>query len=469
MSKVNFLFSLDVKEGRLLGEDMNFNNSLELVQSQKLIMTTQLKQSLNILNMSKLELEEEIKKESEENPLLEVEKNNEINWEEYIKNIGNSRPIDKSELYYNSDDDLNLDNIIKNTPNLYENLHLQINLYKINKKDKEICDYIIDSLDEDGYLRIDEKEIINEFNINKDIFENCLEIIQQLEPIGVGARNLSECLIIQIRNLGIDNKLLETIVYKDLDLIGKNKYKEITKKYNISMQKCINIIDIIKTLDPRPGRICSVENSVYVQPDVIVEKIEDEFVVYINESDNLKIRISNFYEEILKNSKYDESAKNYIKEKLNSATRLVKSIESRKSTILKIAQEIVKNQKDFFEKGEKYIKPMKMKDIAQNLDFHESTISRGVNEKYMMTPFGLYKFKYFFSNALETNDDNLTSSVSIKKIIQDMIKSENKKKPLSDDQISKILNDKGINVARRTVAKYREELGILSSSKRKLY
>lgn len=469
MSKVNFLFSLDVKEGRLLGEDMNFNNSLELVQSQKLIMTTQLKQSLNILNMSKLELEEEIKKESEENPLLEVEKNNEINWEEYIKNIGNSRPIDKSELYYNSDDDLNLDNIIKNTPNLYENLHLQINLYKINKKDKEICDYIIDSLDDDGYLRIDEKEIINEFNINKDIFENCLEIIQQLEPIGVGARNLSECLIIQIRNLGIDNKLLETIVYKDLDLIGKNKYKEITKKYNISMQKCINIIDIIKTLDPKPGKICSVENSVYVQPDVIVEKIEDEFVVYINESDNLKIRISNFYEEILKNSKYDESAKNYIKEKLNSATRLVKSIESRKSTILKIAQEIVKNQKDFFEKGEKYIKPMKMKDIAQNLDFHESTISRGVNEKYMMTPFGLYKFKYFFSNALETNDDNLTSSVSIKKIIQDMIKSENKKKPLSDDQISKILNDKGINVARRTVAKYREELGILSSSKRKLY
>ncbi|WP_286316960.1 RNA polymerase factor sigma-54 [Romboutsia ilealis] len=469
MSKVNFLFSLDVKEGRLLGEDMNFNNSLELVQSQKLIMTTQLKQSLNILNMSKLELEEEIKKESEENPLLEVEKNNEINWEEYIKNIGNSRPIDKSELYYNSDDDLNLDNIIKNTPNLYENLHLQINLYKINKKDKEICDYIIDSLDDDGYLRIDEKEIINEFNINKDIFENCLEIIQQLEPIGVGARNLSECLIIQIRNLGIDNKLLETIVYKDLDLIGKNKYKEITKKYNISMQKCINIIDIIKTLDPKPGRICSVENSVYVQPDVIVEKIEDEFVVYINESDNLKIRISNFYEEILKNSKYDESAKNYIKEKLNSATRLVKSIESRKSTILKIAQEIVKNQKDFFEKGEKYIKPMKMKDIAQNLDFHESTISRGVNEKYMMTPFGLYKFRYFFSNALETNDDNLTSSVSIKKIIQEMIKSENKKKPLSDDQISKILNDRGINVARRTVAKYREELGILSSSKRKLY
>lgn len=272
-----------------------------------------------------------------------------------------------------------------------------------------------------------------------------------------------------MRNFGIDNELLETIVSKDLDLIGKNKYKEITKKYNISMQKCVNLINIIKTLDPKPGRVCSDEKSVYVQPDVVVEEIEDEFVVYTNESDNLKIRISNFYKEILKNSKSDESTKNFIKEKLNSATGLVKSIESRKSTILKIAQEIVKTQKDFFEHGEKYIKPMKMKDIAQNLDFRESTISRGVNGKCMLTPFGIYEFKYFFSSALETDYDNLTSSIIIKKIIQETIKSENNKKPLSDDQIAKILNDSGINIARRTVAKYREELGILSSSKRKRY
>ena len=427
---------------------MNFNNSLELTQSQKLIITMQLKQSLNILNMSKLELEEEIKREYEENPLLEVEKSSEVDWEKYIKNIENSRPSYKNELYYNYDNDINLENIIKNTYSLYENLHLQVSLYKINKIEKEICDYIIDSLDEDGYLRIDEKYIIDELNITNSLFEMCLKIVQQLEPVGVGARNLSECLIIQMRNLGIDNALLETIVSKDLDLIGKNKYKEITKKYNISMQKCVNLINIIKTLEPKPGRVCSDEKSVYIQPDVIVEKIEDEFIVYINESDSLKIRISNFYKEILKNSKYDESTKNFIKEKLNSATGLVKSIESRKSTILKIAKEIVKNQKDFFDKGEKYIKPMKMKDI---------------------TPFGIYEFKYFFSSALETNYDNLASSVSIKRMIQETIKSENKKKPLSDDQISKILNDRGINIARRTIAKYREELGILSSSKRKQY
>ena len=448
---------------------MNFSNSLELTQSQKLIITTQLKQSLNILHMSKLELENEINKEMQENPLLEVDKSSEINWEEYIKNIESSRPIDKNELYYNSDNDINLENIIKSTYNLYENLHLQISLYKLSKIEKETCDYIIDSLDEDGYLRIDENEIKSELNIDDSIFEKSLEVIQQLEPIGVGARNLSECLIIQLRNLEIKNEVLEEIISKDLVLIGNNKYKDIVKKYNISMQKCINLINIIKTLDPKPGRICCNEKSIYVQPDVIVEKIENEFVVYTNESDSLKVRINNFYKEILKNSQYDKNAKNFIKEKLNSATILIRSIESRKSTILKIAQEIVKYQIEFFEYGESHIKPMKIKDIAETLEFHQSTISRGVNGKYMMTPFGIYEFKYFFSSALENYDDTLISSISIKNMIQDTIKSENKKKPLSDEQISKILNNRGINIARRTIAKYREELGILSSSKRKIY
>lgn len=448
---------------------MNFSNSLELTQSQKLIMTTQLKQSLNILHMSKLELENEINKEMQENPLLEVDKNSEINWEEYIKNIESSRSIDKNELYYNSDNDMNLENIIKSTYNLYENLHLQISLYKLSNIEKETCDYIIDSLDENGYLRIDENEIKSELNIDSNTFEKSLEIVQQLEPIGVGARNLSECLIIQLRNLGIKNEVLEEIIFNDLELIGNNKYKDIVKKYNISMQKCINLINTIKTLNPKPGRIYCDEKSVYIQPDVIVEKIENEFVVYTNESDSLKVRINNFYKEILKSSQCDKDAKSFIKDKLNSATGLIRSIESRKSTILKIAQEIVKYQQAFFEYGESHIKPMKMKDIADTLEFHESTISRGVNGKYMLTPFGIYEFKYFFSSALETYEETLTSSVSIKNMIQETIKSENKKKPLSDEQISKILNNRGINIARRTVAKYREDLGILSSSKRKKY
>ncbi|MDM9883977.1 RNA polymerase factor sigma-54 [Clostridioides difficile] len=448
---------------------MNFNNSLELTQSQKLIMTTQLKQSLSILNMSKLELEEEIKREAENNPLVEVEKSGEINWEEYIKDMDRSRRLDRTEISYNPDNEVNLENLVKYSSNLYEDLKFQISLYKLTDKELEVCEYIIDSLDEDGYLRTEEKVIVDTLKIDEELFEKCLISVQQLEPSGVGARSLSECLMIQMASLGIYNEILEEIVTKDLNLIANNKYKEISKKYNMSLQKCVELINIIKTLDPKPGRTCSVEKSVYIQPDVTVEKIDDEFIVYLNEKDSYQIRINSYYKDILKNSQSDESAKEFIKERLNSATGLMKNIESRKTTVLKIAEEIVKAQDEFLRKGTKYIKPLKMKDIAEKLEFHESTISRGVNGKYMLTPFGVYEFRYFFSSAIETENNEMASSTSIKKIIKETIKDENKKKPLSDDHISKLLKEKGINVARRTVAKYREELGIQSSSKRKEY
>ena len=448
---------------------MNFNNNLELTQSQKLVMTTQLKQSLNILNMSKLEVEDIILRESEENPLLEIDRSSEVNWEEYIANVEKSAHISKNELSYNLDNHRNLENMIKDSSNIYEHLKLQIGLYKLTNEEIDICEYIIDSLDKDGYLRIDESEIIKLLNIDKQIFDNCLEKIRQLEPSGVGARNLSECLIIQMRNLGLHNEILEEIVNKDLDLVASNKYKDISKKYNVPLKKCIDMINIIKTLNPRPAGSLSIEKSVYIQPDVIVEKIDDEFIVYTNSNDTCRIKINNFYKEVLKNAQSDKDAKDFIKEKLNSATGLIKNIESRKNTVLKIAEEIVKSQEDFFRKGIKYIKPMKMKDIADTLKFHESTISRGVNGKYMLTPFGLFEFKYFFSSSLDKNDGGVISSTSIKKIIQETIKGENKNKPLSDDKISKLLKEKGLNIARRTIAKYREELKIPSSSKRKQY
>lgn len=448
---------------------MNFNQNLELNQSQKLVMTTQLKQSLTMLNMSRLEVEEEIKREAEENPLLEYEKTSEIDWEAYIKDMDNYSQKNRLEINYNPDNDVDLENILKASNNIYEHLHQQINLYKLNEKEVEVCEYIIDSLDENGYLGVDEKEIIKQLNIDEIIFEECLAKIQQLEPSGVGARTLSECLVIQMHQLGLYNELLENIIFNDLELIANNKYKDISKKYSISIEQCSNLIKLIKSFDPKPGRYCSIERSVYVNPDVIVEKYEDEFIVRMNDNDGFKLRINNFYKEVLKNSQSDESAKNFIKEKLNSATGLMKNIESRKNTILKVAEEIVKIQEDFFRNGKKHIKPMKMKDIAEILDFHESTISRTVNGKYMLTPMGMFEFKYFFSSGIENSDNGTTSSTSIKMIIEEIINMENKKKPLSDDNISKILKDRGMNVARRTVAKYREELGILSSSRRKCF
>ena len=448
---------------------MNFNSRLELNQSQKLVMTTQLKQSLSILNMSRVELEEEIRKESEENPLLDIELKEEIDWEAYIKNIDTGY---KRELNYNPDNDLNLENMIKEDVNLYEHLSLQMGLYKLSKLEKEVCNYIIDSLDEDGYLRFSEKVMLNELkqlNIDEDVFLDCLKKVQQLDPIGVGARDLVECLILQVENSGDYDEDLINIIKEDLDLIASNKVKEISKKHKIPMQRCVNLVHKIKSLDPRPGRLCCSEKTVYVQPDVVVEKVDNEFIVYKNEKDSYMLKINNFYKEVLRNASSDNDAKEFIKSKLNSATNLVKNIQSRDHTILKIAQTIVSCQEEFFNKGPQFIKPLKLKDIAHIIDCHESTVSRGVNGKYMLTPFGVYEFKYFFSSSIETADDNSASSISIKKIIKDTIKCENKKKPLSDDQIAKLLNSKGVNIARRTVAKYREELGILSSSKRKQY
>lgn len=448
---------------------MNFNNGIELTQSQKLIMTANLRQSLEVLNMNRMELESEIVKELESNPLLDAEKNSEINWEQYIKDMENSRSFNRFENVFNGDSEVNLENIIKSNSNIYDDLKFQISLYKLDNLERMVCEYIIDSLDEDGYLHISDYEIIESLNIDVETFEECMHKVQNLEPSGVAARNLEECLIIQINNHGIFDEILESIIKQDLKLIASNKYKDICKKYKITLQECKRFAELIKDLNPKPceGYFNSSKESIYVQPDVIVEKIEDEFIAYLNERDSYKLKINNFYKEVLKNSQADKDAKDFIKERLNSALSLIKNIDSRKSTILKIAEIILKKQEGFFNKGAKYINPMTMKEVAEELSCHESTISRGVNGKYMLTPFGTYEFKYFFNSSLENDNNEAISSASIKNMIRDKIKAEKKDKPLSDDKIAKLLKEEGINVARRTVAKYREELGILSSSKRK--
>lgn len=449
---------------------MNFKNTLELNQSQKLILTTQLKQSLAILNMSRLEVEEEIRKESESNPLLEAERNDEgIDWEKYIKHMEsvNIRQ-DKNDAPYSSENAVDFENMIRSTSNLYDYLIDELKYFKLTFEEKRICKYIIDSLDEDGYLRINDKEIYDALRVDASLFRRCLDIVQQLDPPGIGARNISECLILQLERRGISNNIVENIIMNDLELIGRNKLKDIAKKYKISIEKCKEAIEIIRHLDPKPGRACSNDKCVYVQPDVIVDKIEGKYIVHTNEKDVYNIKINDFYRNMMTDKDSDKEAKEFIKERLNSAATLIKNIESRKSTILRIAEAIIDEQQEFIQKGEKYIKPMKMKDIADKLEIHESTVSRGVNGKYMLTPFGLYEFKFFFNAALETdNSSEGASSAGIKRDIKDIIDGENKKKPLSDDAISKMLKEKGVSVARRTVAKYREELGIPSSSRRK--
>ncbi len=446
---------------------MKINFSLDLNQSQKLILTKELKQSLEILNMNSYELEEVIIKENEENPTVEMEKKQEIDWEKYIRHMEGGRRENGEYKRYEEEEEFNIENIIKYNITLYEHLKEQINYYRLSGKDRKIIEYIIDSLDEDGYLRIDVKEIEKDVHMDEERILNNLKIVQSLDPSGVGARSLEECLLIQIKEKQMEDKLLEDIIREDLRLLGNKKYKEICKKYKIKIEECVRIHDMIKTLEPKPGRKYAAFKNKYITPDVIVEKVGEEFVLYLNEGTIPSIKINNFYKEVLRNIKEDPQAKEYIKEKLNAAANLMKNIESRKNTILKIANEILKEQKEFFERGNKYLKPLIMKDIAENLGFHESTVSRGVNGKYMLTPYGLYELKYFFSSGLKDGED--IAATSIKNIIKEIIDSENKKSPHSDQKICGLLNEKNINISRRTVAKYREELGIESSSKRKSY
>lgn len=443
---------------------MKINFGLELNQSQKLILTKQLKQSLDILNMSTQDLEELISKEKEENPVIEVDKNDDIDWEKYIDNMNNRIYNQTSSVNYDNED-YNIENMVKYNINLYEHLKNQISYYSLNEKDKEIVEYIIDSLDDQGYFKSDIDEVSNILKMTKENVMKNLKIVQTLEPSGIGASNIEECLIIQLKEKNIQDSILENIVQNDLKLLADKKYKEVCKKYKITMEKCVEIVKIIKMLDPKPGNRYTSSKNNYITPDVIVEKIGKEYEVYLKEKNTTNIKINKFYEEILKNSKDDENAKQYIKEKLNSAFNLVKNIESRKNTILKISKEIVKYQYEFFENGNKYLKPLILKDIAQNLEIHESTVSRGVNGKYMLTPHGIFELKYFFSSGLKQQED--IASTSIKTIIKEIIHSEDKKKPYSDSKICNLLKEKDINISRRTIAKYREELGIPSSSKRK--
>ncbi|WP_455542486.1 RNA polymerase factor sigma-54 [Intestinibacter sp.] len=450
---------------------MEIDYGLDLTQSQNLVMTTKLMQSLKILSMSTLELESEIKRQAEENPIIEIETKNDerqVDWEKYIKDIQKHTYKDKNEFAYNIDNEVNFENMIKSTQNLYDYLKNQIGYYKIDKDERKVCEYIIDSLDENGYLNAQNEEIIIEkLKIDSSIYNKCKEYVQLLEPNGVGGNNLEECLLIQLRNLDVKDKLLEQIIKEDLNSIGSRKIKLICKKYNISENQCMDYVQIIKNLDPKPGKIYNLNDVSYIKPDVIIKKVNDDFIIIANEFNDINIQINSFYEKILNNKNSDKEAKEFVKDRLDGALSLIKNIQNRKCTTIKIANSILNKQKDFFEKGLDYIKPMKMQEVADELELHQSTISRGVNGKYMLTPFGMFEFKYFFSNGLETKGTEDVSAISIKKFIRDTIKNEDKSKPLSDEKIKVLLNDQGINMARRTVAKYREELGILPSSKRK--
>lgn len=447
---------------------MKINFSMDIRQTQKLQMTRELKQAIELLNMNTQEVESIIIEEIKENPTLEVESKDDVDWSKYIDDMKTISNYSQGNSFDEDENDNSPENYIKAPVNIYDYLENEISALNLDKDEKEIAYYIIERVNDSGYFVSDIDECIGVLGVSEKEFLDVLRKVQSIEPTGICARNLKECLLLQLEKMYDEDDIVVQLVEHELENIAAKKYQLIQKKYKLKEQELSEAIKVIKSLDPKPGREFAYFAPMYVSPDVYVEKNGEKWEV-VNNSVLPQLHISDFYKKILSehNEDVDKETEKYIKEKLNKALNLIRNIDQRKNTIQKVAYQIVENQLDFFEKGKNYIVPMKLKDIAEMTGFHESTISRAVNGKYMMTPRGLFEFKYFFTTSVSTSDGNSISNKNIKDRIREIIDAENKKKPMSDQKICDILNREGIEVSRRTVTKYREEMDILTSTLRK--
>lgn len=471
---------------------MILEQKLTIKLTQKLIMTPSLQQAIKLLQMSRLEVQEEVTQELVENPVLEeatVEEGSpseksskdetdvdetstdnqkdDMDYEAFFEHF--DEPYRPRHHWEEKEDTLAFENLLAKPQTLSDHLLWQLNFSTSSQLQQDIGEAIIGNLNEEGYLKATLEEIRDLGNFPMKEIESTLRMIQEFDPVGVAAKDLKECLTIQLKVLGISDRVIFEIVEHHLQKLQSKRYKELASELGCSMKRLQQYVDIIKGLDPKPGRKYSTEKSQYVTPDVYVFKVDNDYVFQLNDEGLPKLRISALYRKMLKKSADGESkdAKEFIKEKLQSAFRLIKSLNERQKTILKAAKSIVSFQRDFFDYGIERLKPMVLRDVADDIGVHESTVSRVVNNKYMHTSRGLFEMRFFFHSGLTSLFGEDISSLSVKERIKKLIQNENSKKPLSDASIAKIFSDEGLKIARRTVAKYREDLKIPSSSIRR--
>lgn len=451
---------------------------LNLTQEQKLIMTQQMQLSVKLLQMSNFEIQTYIEKEVQENPVLDAEyRKNEVDSGKSTEEIDYKKFIKYLEFddyghgsYSKDEEEVSPFNFISAKKSLKEYLIEQIIELDENNEIKAICKYMVENIDERGYLDITLDEIEKELKINKELSEKALKVIHGLDPVGIGARDIKECLTLQLMNKNVEDENLFIIVEDYLEMIAENKYNIIAKDLKISVKEAQEYGDIIKSLEPKPARgFFTGEEIKYIIPEAYIKKIDGEFCIIMNDGFIPKLNINQLYKQII-NGEEDKDTVKFVKDKLNSAVFLIKSIRQRESTIYNILEKIVEIQKDYFQLGEEYLKPMTLKEIADNLEIHESTVSRAIRDKYIHTERGTVKIKDLFTTGISSMDsfDDISTKL-IKKEIQELIEAEDKEKPYSDQKICDLLKKKNMDISRRTVAKYREEMGIKSSSKRKRF
>jgi len=496
--------------------------ALELRQNlrltQQLIMTPQLQQAIKLLQLSRLELVDTIRQEMEENPFLDEEVpdtdmdtevsgefeepegpeplegidategtdretalqnlerpgeltgegdgKDEFDWNSYLEDYG---PVGANYDHRDSENP-SWDNVLTSLPSLSDHLTWQLKLSRLTADEIRVGEQIIGNLDPNGYLAVTLEELAELLSLDVPFIETVLRKIQEFDPPGIAARNLQECLLIQAKVVDPSNQALEAIIRDHLKDLEKKNYVNITRKLKIPLAEVLRLVGMISSMDPKPGSVFNQERVQPIVPDVYVVKQGSDYKVVLNEDGMPRLRINNLYKEVmggLKKGAKAEEGKQYVRERVQSATWLIKSIEQRQKTVEKVAQSIVEYQRDFFDRGINYLKPLVLKQVADDVEMHESTISRVSTNKYMLTPRGIFELKYFFSSSIQTVSGEDIASKSVKEKIRKIISEEDGQKPLSDQDIVKRLKAAGITIARRTVAKYREMLGILPSSRRK--
>lgn len=485
----------------------------ELKLTQQLVMTPQLQQAIKLLQLSRMELVDLVREELLENPVLEddiemspeiqtrelvgddaqltrqVEEAGhtelpiteggvkesavevkadgsavaEIDWESYIEDYSSSASMPS--FRPESDDMPSYEATLTRSESLSEHLMWQLTMTDLDQQRMEVGAMIIGNIDPSGYLKEPPLEdIAAEAGVAQEIAEEVLMRVQGFDPVGVGARNLAECLLIQAMHLGEDDDLVVKIIKSHLPNLERKNYQAIARDLKQPIEEVYEAAKVIMELDPRPGRQYSSEDPHYITPDVYIHKVGERYFVVPNDDGLPKLKISSFYRSALSGV---GNAKDYIQDKLRSAQWLIRSIQQRQRTIIKVSESILKFQRDFFDKGIAHLRPLILRDVAEDIGMHESTISRVTTNKYVHTPQGIFELKFFFNSGITRTDGDDLASQAVKSKIKQIIGAEDARKPMSDQKIAAILKEGGIEIARRTVAKYREQMGILSSSKRK--
>ncbi len=471
----------------------------QLRLTQQLVMTPQLQQAIKLLQLCRLELLDVIKEEMEDNPVLEdapeevsaegnaggepitdvpepppsesvaeEEKAREdIDWSNYL---GEYNAPGSTHFEAEKRETPEYENFVAQRESLNEHLMWQLLLAGPSRKEERIGSAIIGNLNKDGYLQATVDEIATLAEVDISEVEIVLSKMQSFDPSGVCARDLSECLLIQLKQLGLQDSIIVQIIQNHLKHLENKNYKAICRALGIGLGDVISAVEIITRLEPKPGRQFSEEEPQYISPDVFVYKVGDDFVIVLNEDGMPKLRISSFYKEALSNKggEFAGHTREYIKNKLRSAVWLIRSIHQRQRTIYKVVESIVRFQRDFLEEGFAHLKPMVLRDVAGDIGMHESTVSRVTTNKYVHTPQGIFELKFFFNSSISRLYGDAIASASVKEKIRQIIESEDPTKPFSDKKMVGILKASNIDIARRTVAKYREMLGVLSSNKRKI-